>query len=84
MSDVEVFDFRDTAGRPVRFARTLPSRRKRVRKPTLAGVAKQATRAGLEISKYEVSPDGKIGIVLGKPADATSLSQPHVDASEWD
>jgi hypothetical protein len=41
--------------------------RTRRRKPTLARVAKQAVRAGVEVAGYEVRPDGTIGVVIGKP-----------------
>jgi hypothetical protein len=47
-----------------------PAQRKhRARKPTLASVAKQAIKAGIEVARYEVEPDGKIVVVPGnKPA----------------
>lgn len=45
------------------------------RKPTLASVAKQAARAGIEVARYEVKPDGGIIIVPGKP-EATEASNP--------
>ncbi len=43
--------------------------RKRKRKPTLAGVARQAAKAGVEVARYEFRPDGTItiSIVTGKP-----------------
>jgi hypothetical protein len=44
-----------------------PERERRERKPTLASVAKQAIKAGIEVARYEVEPD-KIVIVVGKPA----------------
>src|SRR3954454_15988105 len=62
-----------------------PVQRTRKRKPTLAGVARQATKAGLSVCGYELRPDGTIGIVIGKPVgsfdmdDATSSQ----DRSEW-
>jgi hypothetical protein len=36
--------------------------------PTLAGVAKQASKAGIEVARYEVKPDGTVVIVTGTPA----------------
>jgi hypothetical protein len=41
---------------------------KRRRRPTLASVARQAKKAGIEVARYEVDPDtGKISVVPGKP-----------------
>jgi hypothetical protein len=36
------------------------------RKPTLAGVAKQASKAGIEVARYEVKPDGTVVVVTGQ------------------
>jgi hypothetical protein len=44
-----------------------PARERRPRKPTLASIAKQTTKAGIEVARYEVEPDGKIIVVTGKP-----------------
>jgi hypothetical protein len=52
---------------------------KRKRRPTLISVAKQAARAGLEVKRYEVDPDGKISIVTGKP----DITNPET-GNEWD
>jgi hypothetical protein len=46
-------------------------RRTRKRKPTLAGVARQAAKAGIEVARFDVRPDGTIGVVIGKPTDPT-------------
>ena len=43
-----------------------PARKRRERKPTLAGVAKQVSRAGIEVARYEVKPDGTVVVVTGK------------------
>jgi predicted alpha/beta-hydrolase family hydrolase len=43
----------------------LARQRKRSR-PNLTSVAKQMAKAGLEVARYEVDPDGKISIVTGK------------------
>jgi len=59
-------------------ARQEPARR-RQRKPTLAGVAKQAAKAGIEVARYEVDADGKIIIVPGK-ANAPDIET----GNEWD
>jgi len=51
---------------------------KRKRQPTLASVAKQASKAGVEVARYEVEPDGKIVVVPGQPtADQTN------DLDKW-
>jgi hypothetical protein len=53
-------------------------RKRRGRRPTLVGVAKAAAKAGLEVARYEVEPDGKIVVVIGKLGTAT------VNENEWD
>jgi hypothetical protein len=46
---------------------TQPKRRQRKpRRPTLAGVSKQASKAALEVARYEVRPDGTVVVVTGK------------------
>jgi hypothetical protein len=48
-------------------------RKRRARKPTLASVAKQASKAGVVVARYEVEPDGKITVIPGQPeADQTN------------
>jgi len=37
------------------------------RKPTLASVAKQASKAAIAVARYEVKPDGTVVIVTGAP-----------------
>jgi len=54
-------------------------KRQRKRKPTLVSVAKQAEKAGLEVARYEVDPDGKISIITGKP----DITTPET-GNEWD
>jgi hypothetical protein len=51
---------------------------RRQRKPTLASVAKQARKAGLEVARYEVRPDGTVVVVTGK-SEATEASNPWLD-----
>ena len=41
-------------------------RQHKPRKPTLASVAKQASKAGIEVGRYEVRPDGTVVVVTGK------------------
>ena len=38
----------------------------RRRKPTLAGVLKQASRAGVEVERCEINTDGSIVLLMGK------------------
>ena len=60
------------------------AKRKRIHKPTLASVAKQALKAGLEVARYDIDPaTGKISIIPGKPEPATTMTVPQIDASEW-
>jgi hypothetical protein len=55
-----------------------PERKRRERKHTLASVAKQASKAGIEVARYEVEPDGKIIVVTGKPG------MDNAAVNEWD
>jgi hypothetical protein len=48
-----------------------PRRGRAPRKSTLASVAKQASKAGIEVARYEVEPDGKINVVTGQPEPST-------------
>jgi nucleotide-binding universal stress UspA family protein len=59
--------------------------RRRVRKPTLASVAKQAAKAGIEVARYEVDPtSGKIVVVTGKPIrEIASDDITGIDPNEW-
>ena len=41
---------------------------RRMRRPTLASVAKQARKAALDVARYEVKPDGTVVVVAGTPA----------------
>jgi hypothetical protein len=53
-------------------------RKRRARKLTLASVAKQASKAGVEVARYEIEPDGKIIVIPGQPeADRTN------DLDKW-
>ena len=45
-------------------------RHRKPRKPTLAAVAKQASKAGIAVARYKVKPDGTVVIVTGKPEAA--------------
>jgi hypothetical protein len=48
-------------------AQQLKPTRPRKRKPTLASVARQAAKAGVEVARYDFRPDGTISVVTGKP-----------------
>ena len=43
------------------------SKPRRPPKPGLASVAKAASKAGIDVARYEVKPDGTIAVVTGKP-----------------
>ena len=66
------------------FLRRTP-KRTRNRKPTLASVAKQAAKAGIEVARYEVDADGKIIVVTGKSVtlEMTNGAGTEIDADEW-
>jgi len=55
-----------------------PRRQHKPRRPTLASVAKQATKAALDVARYEVKPDGTVVVVTGKP------SANNAEANPWD
>jgi hypothetical protein len=44
-----------------------PIKQSRKRKPTLASVARQTTKANISVAAYEFRPDGTIVAVVGKP-----------------
>jgi hypothetical protein len=48
------------------------------RRPTLASVAKQASKAAIPVARYEVKPDGTVVVVPGEPSAAATGSD------EWD
>jgi hypothetical protein len=55
--------------------------RTRKRKPTLAGVARQATKAGISVAGYEVRPDGTIKVITGKPVGGSDIEMDDTTAS---
>ena len=58
--------------------------RPRKRKPTLAGVARQAAKAGIPVARYDFRPDGTISLVTGKPDGDTNVDDTTPkDRSEW-
>lgn len=57
-----------------------PAKRTRKRKPTLAGVKRQAVKAGIEVASYEVRPDGSIKVIIGKPVGGIDNDE----RNEWD
>jgi len=60
-----------------------PTKRTRKRKPTLAGVARQAAKAGVEVAGYEVRPDGTIKVITGKPVGGGEIDTATPHPSEW-
>lgn len=56
--------------------------RKRIRKPTLASVAKQAAKAGIGVARFEVDPDGKIVVVT--KSTARNVAVETSGDNEWD
>jgi hypothetical protein len=56
-----------TSGEVTRGIDIRATRKKKPRRPTLAGVAKQASKAALDVVRYEVRPDGTVVVVTGKP-----------------
>jgi len=59
-------------------AQVEPAKR-RARRPTLASVAKQASKAGIEVERYEVEPDKIVVIVVGKSGMDNAAT-----TNEWD
>ena len=60
--------------------------RPRKRKPTLAGVARQAAKADIPVAGYEVRSDGSIKIIVGKPGPGGDIEMDDttpIDRSEW-
>jgi hypothetical protein len=45
-------------------------RQRKPRRPSLASVAKQASKAGIEVARYEIKPDGSVVVVTGQPEPA--------------
>jgi hypothetical protein len=63
------------------------TRKRRVRKPTLRTVLRQAARAGVEVAHIQVDTDGSITLTPGAPPDVTASyklqTAPALDGSEW-
>jgi hypothetical protein len=51
------------------------NRQRKPRRPSLASVAKQASKAGIEVARYEIKPDGSVVVVTGEP-ESTALENP--------
>jgi hypothetical protein len=51
---------------------------RKLRKPTLASMAKQASKAAIPVARYEVKPDGTVVIVTGQ-----GEQQQGNEADEW-
>jgi hypothetical protein len=57
-------------------------KRARNRRPTLASVAKQAAKAGIEVARYEVDANGKI-IVITSKSEMTNSAGAEINGDEW-
>jgi hypothetical protein len=57
-------------------AQPLPKKRRKPRRPTLAGALTQASKAGVAVKAATIAPDGSITIVPGQPGAS--------DFNEWD
>ena len=53
--------------------------KRRTRRPTLTGVAKQAAKAGVPVAAFDVKPDGSIRVIVGTP----DTQEPDT-SKEWD
>ena len=53
-----------------------PAKRRRPRRPTIAGVLAQTSKAGVAVMAATIAPDGSITIVPGQPGAS--------DFNEWD
>ena len=56
--------------------RTPDEAARKLRKPTLASVAKAASKAGIKVARYEIKPDGTVVVVTGTPTP--------IEANPWD
>ena len=66
------------------FHKTRPLRRHRKpRKVTLGRVAREASKAGIEVARYDIAPDGKISIVTSKSVTVATNGQDN-EPNEWD
>jgi hypothetical protein len=50
-------------------------RQRKPRRPSLASVAKQARKAGIEVARYEIKPDNTVVVVIGEP-ESPALENP--------
>jgi hypothetical protein len=65
--------------RPAAMFRGEPARKPpKPRKPTLASVARQASKAAIDVARYEVKPDGTIVVITG-----TGEQQQSNELDEW-
>jgi hypothetical protein len=69
----------------IRQAKIESTRKRRVRKPTLANVLREAKRAGVRVASFEVAPDGRITVVPGQPNAVLDVADNVPgDANPWD
>jgi hypothetical protein len=56
----------------------IENKQRKLHRPTLLSVAKQARKAGIEVARFEVEPSGKIIVVTSKGESAS------VETNPWD
>jgi hypothetical protein len=79
LTEVKVNDIRDRERLRLMYeAAVREHRQRKLRRPTLASVSKQANKAAIPVARYEVKPDGSITVVTGQPESATE-SNPWFD-----
>jgi hypothetical protein len=66
----------EATSKPPRRQRQPRDQERAKHKPTLASVAKQASKAGIEVARYELKPDGTVVIVTGTP-------EPPTESNPW-
>ncbi len=60
----------DLSARPWKVATKRTRRERKPRRLTLASVAKQASKAAIEVARYEIKADGSVVVVTGAPEPA--------------
>jgi hypothetical protein len=53
-----------------------PNREREPRRPKLARIAAQASKAGIEVARYEIKPDGTVVVVTGGEPEPAAAENP--------